>query len=65
MKMLTAEIRPIVSSRGTDLTESLRYHDGYGNENLKNGNKNCHSSHAAHFSVHFITITERLGRDNN
>ena len=64
MKMSTAEIRPIVSSRGTDLTESLRYHDGYGNENLKNGNKD-HSSHAAHFSVHFITITERLGRDNN
>lgn len=25
--------------RGTDLTGSLRYHDGYGNENLKNGNR--------------------------
>ena len=25
--------------KGTELTGNLRYHDGYGNENLKNGNR--------------------------
>ena len=75
MKVLTAEIKPTVSSQFEvslrvlswqgiwDITTATATRTSKMATGLDKQNK--HSSHAAHFSVHFFTITERPGRENN